>query len=117
MRVKLGPYKVPVAFWQRLQQLPGSSDEQRVMMALDFACEQIEALTRRRAEADAKMARMVDEMRPLSVREAFEAGPQIPIPPKGFGIEQSVDEHKLPGLIVTDIDREAGAITLGTETP
>lgn len=50
MRIKLGPYKVTPEFWQRMQQLPGENDEQRVMLALDFACDYFEAETRRRAE-------------------------------------------------------------------
>lgn len=58
MRVKLGPYELTADFWQRLQQLPGDNDEQRVVMALTFACEHVEALTRQQVEGRAEMMRM-----------------------------------------------------------
>ncbi len=39
MRVKLGPYKITRELWFRMQQLPGDNDEQRTLMAIDFAIE------------------------------------------------------------------------------
>lgn len=62
-RVKLGPYKVPAEFWQRMQQLPGGNDEQRVIMALDFACGHIENQVAQRAAVDTRIAQLVEHER------------------------------------------------------
>jgi hypothetical protein len=35
-RVKIGPLKVSKIFWARMQQLPGDTDEERVLLAVEF---------------------------------------------------------------------------------
>lgn len=38
-RVKIGPLKVSKQFWARLQKLPGDTDEERILLAVEFIME------------------------------------------------------------------------------
>lgn len=84
MRVKLGPYKVPVEFWKRLQQLPGGNDEQRVLMGLDFACSHIEEEHAKRHQAQAHIAKLVEQERAKLEPADVTVETPGPLPPGHF---------------------------------
>lgn len=138
MRIKLGPYKITPELWQRIQTLPGDNDEQRVLMALDFAIEAYNdprlAEARRRATIESELRRADDEVRALASRPRemvpadarldlplFETGPSVrcvfdddgnlrPATPEEIAEQDATP--KAPPLVITKIDQETKTITL-----
>lgn len=136
MRIKLGPFKISPELWRDIQELPGATDEQRVLMALQVAIAYVKDAKAKRAEAakeiaDTAAAEVQHEAEGFTVQGApvvvgggpvvhplagitnFEVGETITNPPPELlGFDPGPPGPPTGAVVVTEVDHEKRTITV-----